>query len=65
MNNKYENDGVEYYLVPQDGSTWIRIEKDGNFIALCMDQESAFQTIYQDIHNSGGSCGFLTSRDFK
>ena len=61
---RYENNKTKYDIIPQSGSSWVRVEKGKEYLALCMDEESAYQVIYQDVHSEGGSCGYLTKSDF-
>ena len=55
----------EYTLKVFPHSTWVRVEKSGAMLSLAMDLHSAYQTIYQDLHDNGENSEFITIKDFK
>jgi hypothetical protein len=55
----------EYTLKIFKGSKWVRVEKNNTMLSLCMDLHSAYQVVYQDIHDSGGHCEVICKDDWR
>ena len=53
-----------YEIMPTKDSTWQRVLKDDEVLALCMDLFTAYQVIYTDI-NKTSKIGFLSEGSFK
>ena len=56
---------VTYKLHRFKDSKWIRVEKDGEMLALVMDKPSAYQVVFTHIVDNGGQCEKLDRNDFK
>ena len=54
-----------YQIIRYSDSTWLKAEHKQEMIGMCFDEESAYQLIYQHIHNNGGKCERLSKSDFK
>ena len=53
-----------YTIEPTSSDNWWRVLSKDTLLAIVMDKTTAFQVIYKDIHECGGSCAFLNKDDF-
>jgi len=66
MRKRYLSEhGIGYDLVIQKISSWVVVEKDLEFLALVMDQQTACQVVHQDIKLDGRECETLAMEDFR
>ena len=54
-----------YKLKPHPSSTWITVEKNGNFLAMSPTKTAIYQAVYMDIKSEVGECEFITEADFE
>ena len=61
MKLSLERNNSTYTIEPFPDSTWRRVLKDGKFLALVIEDTTAFQVIFRDV----GDGVFLSESDFE